>query len=164
MSGHYFARCATKNDVMKNLYDPAVLQEIVQRVDSLSASNTRQWGKMETAQMLAHCTVALEAAANKSHPPRVFIGYILGPLFRSQFYNDRPFNRNGPTHPQFRISDQRELEKEKQRLKTIATEFSQAGPAACTTDPHAFFGKLTAEQWGIGMYKHLDHHLRQFSA
>ena len=29
---------------------------------------------------------------------------------------------------------------------------------------HAFFGKLTGEEWGRLMHKHIDHHLRQFGA
>jgi len=27
---------------------------------------------------------------------------------------------------------------------------------------HSFLGRLSGEEWGIMMYKHLDHHLRQF--
>ena len=38
----------------------------------------------------------------------------------------------------------------------------KAGPAGCTTHPHSFFGRLTPEEWAVLMYKHLDHHLRQF--
>ena len=30
--------------------------------------------------------------------------------------------------------------------------------------PHTFFGSLTADEWSLLMYKHLDHHLTQFSA
>ncbi|MFD1127776.1 DUF1569 domain-containing protein [Paenibacillus provencensis] len=30
------------------------------------------------------------------------------------------------------------------------------------TNPHPFFGKLTSEEWSIGLYKHLDHHLKEF--
>jgi len=37
-----------------------------------------------------------------------------------------------------------------------------AGPAGCTAHPHSFFGRLKPEEWATLMYKHLDHHLRQF--
>jgi Protein of unknown function (DUF1569) len=37
-------------------------------------------------------------------------------------------------------------------------------PPGCTTHPHSFFGRMTADEWAILMYKHLDHHLRQFGA
>lgn len=29
---------------------------------------------------------------------------------------------------------------------------------------HPFFGKMSARQWGMIAYKHVDHHLRQFGA
>ena len=29
---------------------------------------------------------------------------------------------------------------------------------------HPFFGAMTSEEWSVLMYKHLDHHLRQFGA
>jgi transposase InsO family protein len=44
----------------------------------------------------------------------------------------------------------------------VIDRFVAAGPKSCTTHPHSFFGPLTPEEWAILMYKHLDHHLRQF--
>lgn len=41
-------------------------------------------------------------------------------------------------------------------------KFHKNGPETCISHPHPFFGKLTSEQWGKGIYKHLDHHLKQF--
>jgi hypothetical protein len=46
----------------------------------------------------------------------------------------------------------------------LIDRFAAAGPAGCTAHPHAFFGSLAPDQWAILMYKHLDHHLRQFGA
>jgi hypothetical protein len=46
----------------------------------------------------------------------------------------------------------------------LIDRFAAAGPQGCTTHPHAFFGSLTPDEWAILMYKHLDHHLRQFGA
>ena len=31
-----------------------------------------------------------------------------------------------------------------------------------TQDPHPFFGRMTGEEWDRLLWKHLDHHLRQF--
>ncbi len=42
--------------------------------------------------------------------------------------------------------------------------FCDGGPPAANGIVHAFFGPLTGKQWGRLQYKHLDHHLRQFSA
>jgi hypothetical protein len=56
-----------------------------------------------------------------------------------------------------------ELDAEREKLIARIETFSKGGPQACTKSPHGFFGKLTADEWGKGMYKHLDHHLQQFN-
>jgi transposase InsO family protein len=40
--------------------------------------------------------------------------------------------------------------------------FARLGPEGCTKHPHSFFGRLTPQEWAMLMYKHVDHHLRQF--
>ena len=60
------------------------------------------------------------------------------------------------------VPDARDLESERERLCGLIDRFAAAGPGGCTSHPHLFFGRLTPEEWAILMYKHLDHHLRQF--
>ena len=67
-----------------------------------------------------------------------------------------------PTHPSLVVSNERDLARERERLAGLVDRFSAAGAAGCTRHPHPFFGELTPAEWGTGMYKHLDHHLRQF--
>ncbi|MCW3107663.1 MAG: hypothetical protein JWQ09_2169 [Segetibacter sp.] len=147
---------------MKNLFQPEVLEEIKQRIDKLQPNSKRLWGKMEVAQMLAHCTAALEVAAGEKFPPRMFIGRILGPFVKPIFSNEKPLKKNTPTDKSFLVIDQRNFEKEKSRLLELISRFSTGGPEKVTTHPHSFLGKLTPGEWSTGMYKHLDHHLRQF--
>ena len=147
---------------MESIYERAALDEIVKRIESLNAGSKHLWGKMGAAQMLAHCSVALEVAAGKRTVRRLLIGRLIGAFFKKRYYDDSEFTRNSPTHPAFVVADEREFAQEKQRLLQLAREFSEGGEAKCTTEPHSFFGKLTPAEWGIGTYKHLDHHLRQF--
>lgn len=147
---------------MKNVFQPEVLEEIKQRINKLQPDTQREWGKMEVAQMMAHCSAALEVAAAQKFPPRIFIGRILGPFFRSVFSNEKTLKKNMPTDKTFLVIDRRNFEKEKARLIDLVSQFSTGGEAKCTRHPHSFFGKLTPAEWGLGMYKHLDHHLRQF--
>ena len=60
--------------------------------------------------------------------------------------------------------DDKDFETERNRLSGLIDRFAAAGPAGCTSHPHAFFGPLTPDEWAVLMYKHLDHHLRQFGA
>jgi len=87
----------------------------------------------------------------------------MGPIIKPKvFGNDEPLRRNSPTVKGLVIQDDRDLAKERARLYGMIDRFVAAGPKGCTTHPHSFFGRLTAEEWAILMYKHLDHHLRQF--
>lgn len=149
---------------MKNLYDPARVTELKSRIAQLRADSPRQWGKMDVPQAVAHMSVAFEAALGDVDVPRLFMGRLVGGFVkRSVLSNDAPFMKNAPTAPSYIVADQRELDRERQRLLTLIDRFA-AGPSVCTTKPHAFFGPLTPDEWAILMYKHVDHHLRQFGA
>jgi hypothetical protein len=147
---------------MKSLFEPSAYQEIVNRLHQLQKDTPRQWGKMNAAQMLAHCNKAIETPLSKEQQPRIFIGRIVGPLFRSLLYNDTPYKQNLRTAPNFVITEEKDFETEKAMiLKQIAT-FHQLGENGINKYPHPFFGKFSTAQWGMSQYKHFDHHLRQF--
>jgi Protein of unknown function (DUF1569) len=96
-------------------------------------------------------------------PPRLLIGRILGPVIKPKAFADgEPMRRNSPTVPGLAVSDDRELGTERARLYGLIDRFVAAGPKGCTSHPHSFFGRLTPDEWSAWMYKHLDHHLRQF--
>lgn len=148
---------------MKTLFDSTRVTETQNRLQELRPDSPRQWGKMSAPQMLAHCAIALEAALGDTLPPRLFIGRILGGLVKSRgLGTDAPFRRNSPTAPFMKIADERDLQTERTRVRTLIDRFYAGGPAACTSHPHTFFGRLTPDEWGVLMYKHLDHHFRQF--
>lgn len=147
---------------MKSLLETEGFNDAITRIDKLQPGSPRQWGKMDVAQMMAHCGTTVEMARGQLNLPRIFIGRLLGPLVRPQFTNDRPFSRNGPTDKKLKITEPKEFSREKEHLKQSIQLFHKGGEAHCTKHPHPFFGPLTAREWGIGMYKHLDHHLRQF--
>jgi hypothetical protein len=147
---------------MNSLYSAEHTEAIVQRIERLTPETPAQWGKMNVGQMLAHCSTTMEVVRDQKQVKRLFIGYVLGGLMKKKFYNAEPYTKNGPTHPLFVFTDERDFHAERERLIGHLRAFQAAGPEKCTKQQHAFFGKLSAEQWGIGMYKHADHHLRQF--
>ena len=150
---------------MRTLYQPERTAEVKQRIAGLKPTSPRQWGKMNVGQALAHCSAAMEMAVGVNNPSRMFIGRLLGGLVKSRVLKDEePMRRNAPTAPTLVVADERNLDKEKERLTGLIDRFASAGPQGCTTHPHTFFGKLTPEEWARMMYKHLDHHLRQFGA
>jgi hypothetical protein len=148
---------------MKNLFEAARAEEIKKRMAQLRPDSKRQWGKMNAAQAVAHCSGGLELALGDRMPPRMLLGRIIGRMVKPKVLeNDEPLRRNSPTVKGLVIQDERDLGMERERLRGLIDRFAAAGPKECTTHPHSFFGRLTPEEWAILMYKHLDHHLRQF--
>ncbi|MEC0201243.1 DUF1569 domain-containing protein [Paenibacillus lautus] len=147
---------------MNNMYNHLDMTQILNRIDTLSSQSQPLWGKMDVAQMLSHCSAFQDIAMGITNPPRGWLGILVGKFAKPVFYNEKPLPRNMSTIPDILIVDPREFETEKEQLKEKIIAFQKNGPERCTTHPHSFFGKLTSEQWGRGLYKHLDHHLKQF--
>ncbi|MFD0696342.1 DUF1569 domain-containing protein [Paenibacillus sp. GCM10027628] len=147
---------------MENIYNQLHTAEILNRIENLSPNSKPQWGTMNVAQMLAHCSSFQDIAMGNSFPPRDWLGRLIGRFVKPIFYNDKPLPTNVPTDSTILILDDRDFEIEKEKLKQKILTFQSNGPEKCSSHPHPFFGKFTSEQWGKGIYKHLDHHLRQF--
>ena len=148
---------------VKNLFEAATVEEVKERMAQLRPGSERQWGKMNPAQMLAHCSATIEMAMGKVSPPRILIGRLLGRLAKKSVIGNRtPMRRNSMTEKSCLVTDERDFVVEKQRLRESIDRFATGGPGVCTQHPHFFFGPLTPLEWAVLMYQHLDHHLRQF--
>ena len=151
---------------MKDLFDPILVEDTKQRILQLRLESERQWGSMAVAQTLAHCTSGIEMAMGVIRAKRApFPANLLGPLIKPLvFRDDKPMRRNSPSSPELFSADptQCELQRERSRLIAAIDSFASQGAACCSSYPHPFFGPLKPEQWAILMYKHVDHHLRQF--
>ena len=143
----------------KSLFDPDVKRDIINRINTLTPETRHLWGKMDVAQMLAHCQMPIGVGLGKYKLPRTFIGRIIGPLVKKMLYNEKPFKRDLPTDKSFLMVDPKDFEKEKLGLVSMINNFTAEN---MVDEPHPFFGRISKEQWSIGTWKHLDHHLQQF--
>ncbi len=148
---------------MKNLFQANAVEEIERRIAALKPDSQAQWGTMNVAQMVAHCSGGFELASGELRPPRAMAGRVIGWAIKPLVLNgDSPMRRNSPTVDALVVSDRRDLDVERERLRGKIGRFVAGGASGCTDHPHSFFGRLTPDEWAILMYKHLDHHLRQF--
>jgi hypothetical protein len=148
---------------MKNLFEVMTVEEVKERMAVLRTDSARQWGKMNAAQAMEHCARGMELALGDRRPPRVLMGRILGPMIKPIAFRDgEPMRRNSPTVPGLAVLGETDLVQGRERLCGLVDRFAAGGPGVCTTHPHSFFGRLTPDEWSAWMYKHLDHHLRQF--
>ena len=149
---------------MQNLFDASDRDAILKRLSSLQPATPRQWGKMTAPQMLAHCAIAFEMPLGERSKKQALLGKIVTPFIRSSILGDKPFGKNSPTDPDFVVADERDFSAEQRRLVDCVNRFCAAGAAAADGRMHSFFGRLKGGEWGRLMYKHVDHHLRQFGA
>ena len=145
---------------IKNLFDPSVKQEIVNRINKLTPQTKQLWGKMNVSQMLAHVQMPIQIAYGTHQPQGSFLLRLIGPLFKSKLWDNKPYKQSLPTDPTFVMTGQdKEFEKEKTALLELVNKFSNENVAG---KRHPVFGKLTKENWSKATWKHLDHHLKQF--
>jgi hypothetical protein len=149
---------------MKNLFDATAAEEIKERLGNLEPESERRWGKMTAAQMVAHCYLSMQWAVGdvvpeKGPPHLCLMGLLVKPIVLG---NEDPLRKNVPTVKSLLVADERDFDRERERLSGLIDRFAAGGAVGCTRHPHSFFGKMTPEQWAILTYKHLDHHLRQF--
>jgi len=147
---------------MKSLFEPADREALLRRLAALEPGTGRQWGKMNAAQMLCHCSRALETGTGDRPMKQKFLGKILVPFIRSSILGEKPFSKNSPTDPTFVVAEECDFIAERTRLLALIDRFVQRGATSAGKETHAFFGRLSGEEWGRLMYKHLDHHLQQF--
>ena len=147
---------------MKTLFNPADREALSHRLAALEPGSPRQWGQMDAAQMLHHCTIAMEDILGEREVKQAFLGRLVTPLIRGLIFGEKPFRRGSPTDPLYVVSQPQAFDVERARLATLIDRVVQRGTAKTEGGVHPFFGRLSGEQWGILGYKHLDHHLRQF--
>jgi len=149
---------------MNDLFNPDEVEALIKRIDSLTPDANAVWGKMNAAQALAHCVPPLEIAIGDRSMKRGWIGILFGGMARKKLLKETPFDRNMPTAPSFKVTDSRDLAREKERVTSLVKRFTEAGRAGLEGKIHPFFGALTPEEWSHLQWKHLDHHLRQFGS
>jgi hypothetical protein len=148
---------------MKTIYDKATRVDLISRINTLNEYSTAQWGKMNIFQMLKHCTTYEQMMLGKAKYKRVFLGRLFGKMALKEFVGDEtPIKRNAPTLSQLDIKAvSGNIAIEKSKWITLLEEYPHTSNDGIV---HAFFGPLTREQIGQLVYKHTDHHLRQFNS
>jgi hypothetical protein len=147
---------------MKSLFDKTTAEQIKQRIEKLTPETQRLWGKMTAAQMLAHCSAAMEVSLGDKTMRQVWIGKLIGRRVKKRLLSGKPMGKNMPTDKAYVVPDDRDLDFERRRLVGFIDRFQTGGPEGCAKGPHSFFGKMTPEEWSALNCIHFDHHLRQF--
>lgn len=148
---------------MPNVFNPQDTAALIGRIQQLTPASQPLWGKMNVAQMLAHCNVTYEFIYEDKHAkPNPFARFLLKLFVKNTVVGDKPYKKSTQTAPAFRVSAEQDFEKEKNRLIQYINRTQQLGEAYFDGKESHSFGPLTKKEWNNMFYKHLDHHLKQF--
>lgn len=146
---------------MATLHNPQVRATIRARVAALTPGAQRRWGKMTVDQMLWHVSEALHDAidggrsvAGKPPMPRVLLRFAVLRL---------PWPKGAPTNPSFITGERHDFAAEQRRCLSLIDRFGAKdidGPWPLSSS----FGAVDGRFMSRLQAKHLDHHLKQFSA
>lgn len=146
---------------MKTIFNEKTLNELIDRIKLIDATDKAQWGKMDAFQMVRHCNISEEMYLGKTSYKRLFIGKIFGKMaLNATLKDENPMSKNSPTHPDFKITGSGNIESEKSKWIGLLNQYLNFSNPNFV---HPFFGSMTKEQIGNYVYKHTDHHLRQFN-
>lgn len=148
---------------MKNIFSTEISEEVIGRINKLTADTVPKWGKMNVGQMLAHLNVVYEKVYDPNHPKPGKIKKLLLKIFvKNLVVNEKPYRKNSPTAPEFKIVDERDFNSEKERLVNYIRKTEELGRDHFHNTDYPSFGILTGNEWNNLFYKHIDHHLTQF--
>ena len=148
---------------MKTIFDKNSRKQLISRIEQINEDKNAKWGKMNAFQMLKHNTYWNEwiLGTEVHNYKQAFIGKLFGKIALMRMIKDeKPFDKNIPTSDQFKVKEIiGDLESEKSKWISLIKAYENYYNPKFV---HDFFGKMTKEQIGILVYKHTDHHLRQF--
>ena len=148
---------------MKTVFDKTTRDELIGRIDTLNENSKNKWGKMNVYQVLKHCTLWDEWMQRNKSNKQAFIGRLFGKMALKKILKDEsPLARNTPTLRELIVKEiNGDVASEKTKWIALINEYAHFSNPNFV---HTFFGKITKEQAGQLVYKHADHHLRQFNS
>lgn len=145
---------------MKSLWQDETRRELQDRLARLTPDRAGLWGRMTAPQMVVHVADSLrtsvgELAVKPKHTPLRYT-----PIRQLVIYW-LPFPKNAPTVPELLARRPGAWPDDVAELRDLIDRFATRQVTGAWP-VHAVFGRLNGDQWGILMYRHADHHFRQF--
>ncbi len=150
---------------MQSITNESVKKSVVMRVELLSETDERLWGKMSISQNVCHMADQLRLALEQKESKftgnffltaimkRLIMMGLRVPKGKVETVNELKQGIGGTKPGDF--------EKDKGSLINLIEQFYfQYEPGKKVM--HPAFGKLSRDEWGKLIYTHLNHHLEQF--
>jgi len=148
---------------MKTLRDGKCRSLLIERLNALSTDAKPAWGRMNVEQMLSHLVQSgeLPFVSSTGDHSSLLSRTLIKPLVLYVL----PIPKE--------VKTSAEMDQQQDGRKPLGFDIDKANvidsiaklgelPLDHKCLNHPFFGKMSAKQWGMIAYKHIDHHLQQF--
>ncbi len=147
---------------MNTIANAAPLAALTARLEAVTPTATRRWGKMDVHQMLEHLGDAADAVLQRRPWPtsrrrsnRLMKWLALSVPLKW------PKGVKAGARPADKVLDAAAFDASHRRALDTLAELASVAPEALAPD-HPLFGVMTRSEWLRWAWLHTDHHLRQF--
>lgn len=147
---------------MHTLFQASGKANLMDRIDKLSSFSQRQWGTMTVEEMLWHLRCQLELALGIREQRTQVKSVLRLPLLRWLALYVFPWPKGSPTAPEMHVRKSNPAVATFQQEKDLLLQRLKEVEEATSLGPHPLFGAMSKQLWGRLIWKHIDHHLRQF--
>lgn len=146
----------------KTIFNPSDLSALLARFDRLEGTATARWGKFTAPKMVSHLISAVRMALGEE-PVKARRTFLSNPLVRYFIIYVTPWPKGAPTAPEMLARAPEGWPFDIAALKALL-ERAAANGRTGQWSVHPAFGRLSADDWGVLIHRHTDHHLTQFGA
>lgn len=147
---------------MKNWFNPADAEALTARLRRLTPDLRPRWGKMSAPEAVVHLADPCRTALGDK-PAKMLGGPLSLPGISQLVLWIAPWPKGAPTTPDYLpgtgMSNVTEFEADRRALLGLLERMTSHRAEFA---PNPVFGKLSRRGWGRQVWRHLDHHLRQF--
>lgn len=145
-----------------DFFETSNYQKIVNRLEKISPTSDRKWGKMSVTQMLHHLNLAIGSGLGyyKLEDKSTFLSRGFNQFMILNVLKKFPIDTKTPST--LKVEEEFDFDTEKKLLLEILAK-AQATKTDLDWQKHTYFGEMTRKQWGKLIMIHCNHHFQQFS-
>lgn len=149
---------------MKNWLNPNDRAALIGRLNTLTPNHTGKWGTLTAPQVLCHLAEPIRVALGDRKIDRIKSPFG-APGLATLVVWVLPWPKSAPTSPAFEpgkgMTAPTEFQKDKETLLALLQRIVDVSSDG-ELSPSPVFGNLSKRAWGRLIWRHIDHHLRQF--
>ena len=145
---------------MKSVFQPETRRELHERLAGLDPRTPARWGRMNAPRMVCHLLDSARMAVGELAVAPKWVPIRYPPLKQLAIYWI-PMAKGLPTAPELIDRVPASWDADVSALRAALDRVGQR-PAGEAWPDHPAFGPMTGHAWGVLVYRHSDHHLRQF--